>query len=565
MNQPNPPPYLKDRYRLVEHLGGGRMGVVYRAHDKVLDRNVAIKFLLPAQIPDRAAADRFLREARTVARLSHPHIMALYDVDREEAWHYLVLEYIPGKDLHALMVEHGGRLPLDQALHSIAGVLEALAYAHAHGVIHRDVKPGNILCTPDGQIKVADFGLALAHGDVRLTQAGTLVGTILYMAPEMLVGGEVDARTDLYAVGAVLYELLAGQPPFYADDPMAVISQVLHAPIPPLRSVALDVPVKVEHVVNKLLAKDPLDRYASADEVLTALPRPLKPASEAPRPRSPGRPGYKDLSAAIEAERRRLAGLLQREAIEPLNLLLSQARVYEQSLGANPQARMAVSVLTSLARQSLQQVRDLEADLYPTTLEALGLEPALEVLASQKMRSCGLQITLSLERLAERPPPPVELVLFRAVQDALERAIQQAHAGQVTIRLEQRQGHLGLRFSDDGAATVGMELLHATHRRIEELGGLVETTVDRHGAFQLAIQFPLRPPAELSPREMEVLQRLSAGLSNKEIAQALSISPRTVEFHLNNLYGKLGVSSRTEAVVYALQQGWVSPPMGDPG
>jgi serine/threonine protein kinase/DNA-binding NarL/FixJ family response regulator len=555
------PPYLKNRYRLVQWLGGGSMGTVYRAHDETLDRDVAVKFLLPERVASKELLARFLREARAVARLSHPNIMTLYDVDCEGPWHYLVLEYVPGQNLHALMVDRGGPFPLDEAVPLLRGVLEALAYAHARDLVHRDIKPENIMRMPNGRVKVTDFGLALARGDVRLTQAGAILGTVLYMAPEAVTGAEVDGRADLYAVGAVLYELLAGRPPFSADTPLAVLSQILNTPPPPLRSVALDVPPLVEHLVLKLLAKDPAERYTSAEEVLAALAGPA--ARERPAQESPLYAARE--SAAVESERRHLAQLLQSSAVEPLNLLLAQARAYEQSPSLNPQARMAVSVLSSLARQALQQVRDLESDLYPSTLEALGLEPALEALAAQRMRAHGLQIDLALERLPRRLPSAVELALFRAAQECLDQAVHQAHAGQVRISLHQREGRISLQPADDGPAGTGRPAPGAAGQRIAELGGEVATSVNPQGKFELAASFPLAPPAELTAREMEVLRLLAQGLSNKEVARALNLSPRTVNFHLNNLYGKLGVSSRTEAVVYAMHQGWVPGRPGPPG
>jgi len=625
----DPPPRLKDRYYLIERLSEGSMGIVYRAHDETLDRDVAIKFLLPERVASGEASARFLREARAVARLSHPHIMTLYDVGREGGWHYLVLEYIPGQDLHALMVEHGGPLPVHEALHAIRGTLSALAYAHAQGIVHRDVKPENIMVTPDSQVKVTDFGLALARGDVRLTQEGMVVGTVLYLAPEVVTGTPADRRADLYAVGAVLYELLAGRPPFTGDDPMAVFSQILNVPVTSPRAFDPSIPAEVERVVVKLLAKDPAERYGSAEEVLAALPglteaealaataaeqitteraslsllerivrssstthpkqEPATPAlRKAEGPPAPdeevlltlpssvetGPPhlaqellvyaALKDTVAAVEAERRRMAGLLQSSAVEPLNLLLSQANAYEQSLGANPMARMAVSVLSSLARQALQQVRDMEANLHPAILETLGLEPALEALASQAMRAHGLQITLALERMRERLPPQVELALFRTAQEALDRAIRRAHASQVTIRLERRPAdtgeHLIFGFTDNGIVTTGGDMLRTARRRIEQLGGTIETGIGPRGGFELTISFAIEAPIQLTAREMEVIQLLAEGLSNKEIARLLFISARTVNFHLDNIYSKLGVNSRTEAAIYALRHGWVRRP-----
>jgi serine/threonine-protein kinase len=564
-----PPPRLKDRYRLVAWLGQGGMGVVYQAHDELLNREVAIKFLAPGWFGSSESGDRFQREARAVARLSHPNIMTLYDVDQEGGWRYLVLEYIKGQDLQARRVERGGRLPAGEALPIVRAVLEALAYAHAQGVIHRDIKPQNIRLTPTGQVKVTDFGLALAQDDIRITQEGAIIGSPLYLAPEMVNDGLADSRTDLYAVGAVLYELLTGQPPFTGNTPIAILPQIQTTPVTPPRMLEPGIPVTLEPVILKLLAKKPADRYTSAEEVLAALQ--VEPAA------LPGRQGQadaalselapleavlatrfaEDTAVAVEAERRRLAQLLQSQVIEPLNLLLSQANAYEQTLGANPTARMAVSVLNSLVRQTLQQVRDLENDLRPTILETLGLEPALEALAGQARRAYGVQINLTAGRLPERQPAPVELALFRASQAALERAIHQGHASEIIIRLERHHERLSFHLADNGfgGAALTTDMLRSICRRLEQLGGVVKTGSAQEGGFELAVTFAFTSPAQLTSRELEVLRLLAKGLSNKQIARIMSITPRTVNFHLDNIYSKLGVSSRTEAVIAAMRQG----------
>ena len=606
-----PPPRLQDRYRLVEQLGKGGMGLVFRARDERLDRDVAIKFVAPERVSGADASARFLREARAIARLSHPNIMTLHDVGQEGGWHYLVLEHIAGKNLYALMIERGGPLPAPEALLAFRGALKALAYAHAQGIVHRDIKPENIMVTPDGQVKVTDFGLALAQGDVRLTQEGLIVGSVLYLAPELARGQPADGRSDLYAIGAVLYELLTGQPPFTGDDPLAILNQILLSPVTPPRRLDPNLSPTVEALILKLLSKDPADRCASAEEALATLPdsveaesatttpaEPLAPdrasrsllegivrgsSSAHRKPETPDEemlialpPGagaaplqqelllyaaLEDTTAAVEAERKRLAELLQVRVIESLNLLLSQANVYEQTLGANPNARMAVSVLSSLARQVLQQIRDLEAALHPTLLETLGLEPALEALASQMMRAHGVQIALTMERMRERLPAPMELALFRTAQDALERAIEHGHASQATLRLDRREDRLTFSLTDNGLAGLGGDALRDTRQRVAQLGGTLEARANPHGGFELVVNFPIAASAQLTSRELEVLQRLAEGLSNKEIARALVITPRTVNFHLDNIYSKLGVSSRTEAAIYALRHGLVRRPL----
>jgi serine/threonine protein kinase/DNA-binding CsgD family transcriptional regulator len=539
------------------------MGTVYQAHDETLDRTVAIKFLPPHQIANSEASARFLREARVVAGLSHPNIMTLYDVGREGDWHYLVLEHIPGQDLHTLTANPNNPLSEVEAIRIVRDVLKALVYAHTQRVVHRDIKPENLMITPDGRVKVTDFGLSVARGATRLTEENAIIGTILYLAPEVVEGQSAGNHSDLYAVGAVLYELLTGQPPFVGDTPMAILSQILTAPVTPPRSINPGISIEVERVILKLLAKYPHDRYPSAQAVLDDLSdSEIKPTLEGkesgPTQLSEAMLLYtalEDVASTVEAERRRLAHLLQSNILDPLNLLLAQANAYEQTLSVNPAARMAVSVLTSLARQVMQQVRDLEANLHPSVLDNLGLEPALENLANQIMRAYGLQVTLSLERLPERPPPPIELAIFRVAQAALERAIQ-TRASQAAMRLDTQHRQLCFQLNDNGiASTPAAGLFGAARLRVEQLGGTFETKMDT--GFELTITFPQANLAQLTPREMDVIRLLAEGLSNKQIARHLSVTPRTVNFHLDNIYAKLGVNSRTEAAIYALRQGWV--------
>ncbi len=584
----DPPPYIKDRYRLVRWIGEGSMGVVYRAHDEMLDREIAIKFLPPTQVSGGDASERFLREARAVARLSHPNIMTLYDMGLEDGWHYLALEYISGQDLRAYMIENG-LFSLPQALTAIRGVLSALAYAHEQGLVHRDIKPENIMMTVNGRIKVTDFGLARTQGDVRLTQDGALLGTVLYLAPELIAGQPADARSDLYAVGAVLYELLTDHPPFSADQPTAVLIKTLNETVTPPSQHNPDIPVDVERVILKLLNKEPNGRFQSAADVLAALPdqTPIAPAKDKPIPKPPAAgslveritrqstatiapspdllmtAALEDTATAVESERRRLAGLLQESVIEPLNLLLSQANIYDQTMGGNPMAKMAVSVLTTLARQVMQQTRDLESNLHPTLLDTLGLEPALEALVNQTVRTHGAQIKLAVRRLNQRLPSAIELILYRITQDGLTRATKQAHATEIHIQLEFGEEGVLYRFVDNGrlqptASSPDEAMFQSARPRIEGLGGVIEVGTNEGGGLALTIRFGLQTTAiELTPREMDVIQLLAEGLSNKEMAQILTISPRTINFHLDNIYSKLGVNSRTEAAVYALRQGWV--------
>jgi DNA-binding NarL/FixJ family response regulator len=255
---------------------------------------------------------------------------------------------------------------------------------------------------------------------------------------------------------------------------------------------------------------------------------------------------------ALEAERQRIAELMEQRIVSPLNLLLAQANVYEQTLGGG-QAGLAASVLASLARQVLQNARDVQDQLHPAALESLGLEAALELLASSQGRVQGVRVSLALQRLSERLPASVELVLYRAAQDMLDSAAALGHAGQVWIRLEQSSETISLRVWHDGTTHPPQE---ATRRRVESLGGQFEAP----RPVEIILRFPIIGPNRLTEREIDVLRLLAEGKSNQEIADALVIGRTTVKFHLDNIYAKLNVKTRTEAAVFALRAGWSSAP-----
>ena len=262
---------LKDRYRVDEKLGEGGMGVVYRAHDTLLDRPVAIKTLSPHLLGEEGLK-RLLREAQSAAKLTHPNIVAVYDVIEDRDARVIVMEYVAGRTLREVIP-----LPWREAVEVVTQVCRALDYAHTQGVVHRDIKPENVVITPDGTAKVMDFGLARSEGRSRLTQTGMIVGTVAYMAPEQAVSGQADARSDLYSLGCVLYQMVTGKAPFEADDPISVIS--MHVNVPPVapRFHNPEIPTTLESIVLRLLAKDPTERYASADELAHILGTALAP------------------------------------------------------------------------------------------------------------------------------------------------------------------------------------------------------------------------------------------------------------------------------------------------
>lgn len=265
---------LKDRYRLEALIGQGGMGQVYRALDEQADQMVAVKVLSPRpSLHDQER--RFRREFRALAGLSHPHVVSVYDYGQADDRPFFVMEYVGGGDLRGLIEGHGGRLSHGELLPLAIQLCQALSYIHAQGVVHRDLKPENVLLaaaqTPH-HLKLTDFGLAqIAGPDVRLTQAGELLGTVLYMAPEQARGQVVDRRADLYALGIILYEALTGRHPFAGDDPVTVLARQLGSSPTPPRQIVPTVSASWERLILRLMAKDPANRPASAEEALVTL------------------------------------------------------------------------------------------------------------------------------------------------------------------------------------------------------------------------------------------------------------------------------------------------------
>ena len=282
---------LGGRYRLDRLIATGGMAQVWEATDEVLARRVAVKVLHPHLAADETFVTRFRREAVAAARLSHPSIVSIYDTCAEEDCEAIVMELVQGSTLRELLDERKWLEP-GQAVTIIAEVADALETAHQGGVVHRDVKPANILLSPDGRVLVADFGIAKAGGD--LTATNTTLGTAKYLAPEQVEGKAVDARADVYALGVVLYETLCGRPPFVADTEAATALARLHQePMRP-RNVRAGVPKAIEDVVLHAMARDPEDRYPSAAAFRAALlaagrgAAPSQPLSIAPAHAAPG-------------------------------------------------------------------------------------------------------------------------------------------------------------------------------------------------------------------------------------------------------------------------------------
>lgn len=258
------------RYLLLEQLGAGGMGIVYRARDEKLERIVAVKVLNRGLFSSEDVRTRFRREALALARLNHPHIAALYDVGEQDGIDYIVMECVQGESLRERL--HRSALPTADALRILVQIVEALDEAHGQGVIHRDLKPANVMMTARGNVKVLDFGVAklltATEAAQSLFDTGTVIGTPLYMSPEQALGKKIDARTDLWSVGAMAYEMLTGQRAFRGDNAVAILHAVVSSPFAPERPSWSGLPRPCQNLINKALEKDPEKRYASAAEML---------------------------------------------------------------------------------------------------------------------------------------------------------------------------------------------------------------------------------------------------------------------------------------------------------
>lgn len=260
---------LDQRYLVRSRIAHGGMATVYLATDTRLDREVALKVMHAELARDTAFVNRFIGEAKSVARLSHPNIVAVFDQGSDGRYLYLAMEYVPGRTLRALLAERGW-LPWAEALRIMDPVLAGLAAAHHAGIVHRDVKPENVLITTDGRVKVVDFGLARAQAATRNTQAGQIIGTVAYIAPEQVTGGATDFRTDVYAAGVMLFELLTGRQPFTGETPLAVAYAHVNSTVPPPSVFVSGLPPALDRLVHAATSRDPRLRPASAEEFLNA-------------------------------------------------------------------------------------------------------------------------------------------------------------------------------------------------------------------------------------------------------------------------------------------------------
>ena len=267
---------IANRYEVFQHIGQGGMADVFLAIDTILNRQVAIKILRSELCTDAISILRFEREAQAATALSHPNIVEIYDVGEYKGHHYIVMEYVPGKTLKSIIRDRGG-LVLEEAIDISKQLCSATQEAHNRGIIHRDIKPQNVIVKSDGSIKILDFGIALAKGSMQITQANNVMGSVHYLAPELAKGEPATVQSDIYALGIVLYEMLTGDVPFKADNAVQVAIMQMRNTMPSPRSINPSIPQSVENIILKATAKDPMMRYRNCAEMLDDLRTCLKP------------------------------------------------------------------------------------------------------------------------------------------------------------------------------------------------------------------------------------------------------------------------------------------------
>ena len=267
---------LGSRYEMIQKIGNGGMAIVYKARDIVLNRHIAVKVLRDEFTTDEEFIKRFETEAQSAARLTHPNIVSIYDVGMDNGIYYIVMELIQGKTLKEIIVEEGGPLPWKWSVNVAMQIASALEMAHKNNIIHRDIKPHNIIITEDGVAKVTDFGIAKAVSNSTITAFGKTIGSVHYFSPEHARGGYTDAKSDLYSLGVVMYEMLTGKVPFDADTPVSVALKHMQEEAVEPRTVNPNVPEAVNKIIMKALQKEPVMRYQTATEMLQDLKMSLK-------------------------------------------------------------------------------------------------------------------------------------------------------------------------------------------------------------------------------------------------------------------------------------------------
>lgn len=425
------------KYEIRRELGKGAMGTVYEGFDPVIERPVAIKTILAdylANIETDAAVARFKREAQAGGRLHHPGIVGVYEFGQDETMAFIVMEYVQGQELRKLMRSRG-RFELIDVFEVMKQLLAALDYSHKNGVVHRDIKPGNLMVLKGMKIKVMDFGVARIQSS-SLTQLGSVVGTPTHIAPEQLLGLHADGRSDLWAAGVILYELLSGRGPFAAETPVAVMHKVMHVDPPPPSSITASLPAAFDAVVARALAKKPDERFQTARDFAASLVDAFlkgRPAGEAgqgaARPVSPATPSASvaaaepataqitlppETLAEIESSMVRSIGPLARHLVRRSALHASSVEAFNAELAENiPEGRERTEFLQRIERLE----RSPTASIPPAPQTPVAATGANEAASATTAFDPGL-LAAAEKRLAQHVGPLARVLIKRAASDS---------------------------------------------------------------------------------------------------------------------------------------------------
>ena len=350
-------------YKILEELGRGGMGVVYKAEDTKLERIVALKFLSPHIIGDGEDRARFIHEAKAAASLSHTNICTIFEIDEVEGQSFIAMEYVEGRNLKEIIAS--GPFGIDEAIDVAMQVARGLQAAEEGGIVHRDIKSANIMITQHGEAKIMDFGLAKVTGHTQLTRDGTTLGTVAYMSPEQTRGDEIDHRTDIWSLGVVLYEMLAGRLPFRGDYDQAVMYSILNEVPEPLSGVRTGMPLEIERLVNKIFSKDKGERYQHADELIADLKR-IKRESESSSGRVTSR------AAGQRPAKRRMAAVITTVVIVcaiVVGYLVLRPIFFEEPLVSAPIPIAVISFENHTGDPEYDYLRTVIPNLLITSLE----------------------------------------------------------------------------------------------------------------------------------------------------------------------------------------------------
>jgi DNA-binding NarL/FixJ family response regulator/predicted Ser/Thr protein kinase len=504
---------IGNRYEIEKLIGSGAVGRVYLGRDIQTGEPVAIKELMSdwvARAPE--AIERFRREGEALRKLNHPNIVKVLATLEEDDQHYLVMEYVGGGSL-ADLLKRQPQLPIERVIAIGLELSDALSRAHHLAIIHRDIKPGNILLAEDGTPRLTDFGLAHIGSYPALTTVGQLLGTFQYLSPEACQNQPLDARADIWSFGVVLFEMLTGQLPFDGDSPIEIIHAIQNQPVPEVRWYRKNAPAPLTGLISRMLMRDRPVRLASARLVgaeLEALQRDTRVSPPADRPISP-------------------------PPIEP---------------PPSPKIKVLLVDDHAVVRQGLRTFLELQDDMIVTGEAANGLEaieqarqvqPDIVLLDLMMPKMGGVEATPQI--IAACSSARVIILTSFGEDDQVIPAIRAGAQGYLLKDIPPQELVQAVREAHQGKAQLHPDVA-------KKLMSAVAAS-----AIATPAAAPPSPESDLTERELEVLRLIAEGLNNHEIAQRLTISEKTVKTHVSNILGKLHVEDRTQAAIYALKKG----------